>query len=81
MKHVFMEELGDYIHARNKSKLVTAILSGGEITSTFTGSTATADGALIETELLMFLAEDDGTRVAIGGFTGGSTIAFPVLSQ
>ena len=81
MKHVFMEELGDYIHARNKSKLVTAILSGGEITSTFTGSTATADGALIETELLMFLAEDDGTRVAIGGFTGGSTISFPVLSQ
>jgi hypothetical protein len=81
MRHVFMEELGDYIHARHKSKLVTAILSGGEITSTFTGSTATADGALIQTELLMFLAEDDGTRVAIGGFTGGSTFSFPVLSQ
>ena len=79
MKHVFMEELGDYIFARTKSKLTSALLSGGEILCSFTGSAATADGVVVPTALMVFLGDDDGDRVVIGGFTNGQTISIPIL--
>ena len=78
VKHVFMDELGDYIYARTKSVLTKAELNGDTVKSTFTGNAATADGKLIETELLVFMEDDEGASVKIPGFVGGAEFSFPL---
>ena len=55
-----MEELGDYVYARTKSRLTRSELDGGNVTHVFTGSAATADGALIDTEVRLYVGDDDG---------------------
>jgi hypothetical protein len=79
-RHVFMESLGDYIYARNKSVLVSAVLTGDNITYTYTGNATTANGILVDTEVLVFLGDDEGTPRTVPGFAGGTNITLPVLS-
>jgi len=76
VKHVFMDELGDYIYARTKSILKKAELDGNKIKCIFIGNAATADGKLIETELLVFMGDDEGVSVKIPGFINGAKITF-----
>jgi hypothetical protein len=78
VKHVFMEEMGDYVYARSKSVLLDALLSDDNITLTFSGNAATADGVLINTEVMLFLADDEGTSLTVPGFTGGTSVSLPV---
>ncbi|HXH11237.1 MAG TPA: hypothetical protein VNP04_15935, partial [Alphaproteobacteria bacterium] len=78
VRHVFMEDLGDYIYARSKSVLTRATFADGKITYVFTGNAATADGVLVATDTYVFLTDDDGTPVTIPGFTGGNTITLPI---
>jgi hypothetical protein len=78
VRHRFMDELGDYIHARTKSQLTQAEVDGGNVTFGFTGNAATADGALIDTELRLYLTDDDGTAMTVPGFQGGRLITTPV---
>jgi hypothetical protein len=73
-----MDDFGDYVHARTRSALTRSELTGGNMTHTFSGNSATADGALIETDLQLYLGDDDGTAVSIPGFTGGRLITLPV---
>ena len=44
VRHVFMDDLGDYIYARTKSVLTSATFDGSQIAYTFTGRAANADG-------------------------------------
>jgi hypothetical protein len=78
VRHRFMDNFGDYVYARTKSRLTRSELSGGNITHVFTGNSATADGTLIETELRLYLSDDEGTAVTIPGFIGGRLITLPV---
>jgi hypothetical protein len=78
-KHVFQDDMGDYIYARSKSTLVGAVLSGGSITFIFSGNAATADGALVNTHVLLFVGDDEGTLREIPGFVGGANVAVPVV--
>ncbi len=78
VRHQFMDDFGDYVYARTKSSLSRSELTGGNITHLFTGNAATADGALIDTELQLYLGDDEGTAVAIPGFSGGRLITLPV---
>jgi hypothetical protein len=78
-KQVFMENMGDYVYARTKSVLTGALLSSGNINFTFSGNAATADGVLVQTELLIFLGDDEGTSRTIPGFTGGGNFTLPVI--
>ena len=74
VRHVFMDELGDYIYARNKSTLTDVFQIGSTLNCTFTGSAATADGQLIPTQVLVFQADDEGGWETVPGFTNGSQI-------
>jgi hypothetical protein len=78
VRHVHMEHMGDYVHARNKSTLVGGLFSAGEITLDFTGNAATATGTPVVTEILLFLGDDEGQARTIAGFIGGSTLSLPV---
>jgi hypothetical protein len=80
VKHVFMEEVGDYLYARNKSLLVGALRSGENLTLTFSGNAATADNTLVDTEVLVFLGDEEGVPRTIPGFTGGASITLPVIA-
>ncbi|MGH7391481.1 MAG: BACON domain-containing protein [Candidatus Rokuibacteriota bacterium] len=79
VRHVFMEEMGDYVRARNKSTLVNALFSAGDITIDFIGDAATADGTPVATELLLFLGDDEGTPRTVPGFLGGATVTLPLV--
>jgi hypothetical protein len=81
VRHVFMEELGDYIHARTKSKLLSAYLTENGITCVFTGNATTADGGAIVTELQVFLADGSETSYSTPGFAGGDVLTLPISSQ
>jgi hypothetical protein len=74
VRHVFMEDLGDYLAARMQSTLVGAALVGGALQLTFTGDATTAEGIPLTTELLFYTANDEGSPIAINGFTGGTTV-------
>jgi hypothetical protein len=78
VRHRFMDDFGDYVHARTKSALNRSELTGGNMTHTFSGNAATADGTLIGTDLQLYLADDEGTAVSVPGFTGGRLITLPV---
>ena len=74
VRHVFMDELGDYMVARTRSLLTGAQVTGGTLTLTFSGNATTADGQAIPTEVLLFLGDTEGTPQTIVGFTGGTTV-------
>ena len=75
VRHIFMENLGDYIYARTKSVLTDATLSGNDVTFTFTGNSSTIDSEPIDTQALVFYDEmSEGSSVTIPGFIGGATI-------
>ena len=44
VRHVFMDQLGDYIYARRKSSLSRASFDGTQLTYTFTGDATDPDG-------------------------------------
>ena len=71
VRHMFMDDLGDYIYARSKSTLTQAAFNGTQITYTFTGSTLTADGSPVSTELLVFQGDKEGSSQRISGFNNG----------
>jgi IPT/TIG domain-containing protein/Big-like domain-containing protein/BACON domain-containing protein/3-keto-disaccharide hydrolase/beta-xylosidase-like protein len=79
VRHVFMEELGDYIYSRTKSALVGATLTGTNVTYTFTGNAATADNQLVQTRLLVFFNDSsEPVSKILPGFTGGLTTTQPL---
>gem|GEM_PF-2863255 len=80
VRHRFMEQVGDYVYARNKSRLSSALFSAGEVVVDFTGNAATADGAPVATEVLLFLGDDEGTSRTIPGFTSGASVSIPLVS-
>jgi len=77
-RHVFIEQMGDYMYARNKSLLATAQATPSTITLNLTGKSQNADGTLVPTKTLVFYGDDNGTWVDVPGFApGGSTFSFP----
>jgi hypothetical protein len=75
VRHVFMEDVGDYTIARTRSVLTGATVTGGTVTLTFSGSATTADGDPIETDVLLFQGDTEGSPRTIAGFSGGTTVA------
>jgi hypothetical protein len=74
VRHVFMEDVGDYMMARTRSVLAAAQVTGGVLTLTFSGDATTADGQPISTEVLLFQGDTEGTPQTVAGFTGGATV-------
>ena len=74
--HIYMDNMGDYLRARNHSLLATATLSSSALTLNFTGSATDADGHLIPTKALAFYGDTEGTLLDIAGFTNGKTFSF-----
>ncbi len=78
VRHVFMQDLAAYVHARRKSRLVAAQASTDSITYTFTGDSIDADGTPLDTEVLVFKGDDNGVAVTIPGFRGGLVTTKPI---
>jgi hypothetical protein len=76
-----MEELGDYIYARNKSKLLSAYITENGVTCVFTGNATTADGVAIATDLQLFLGDGSETSHNTPGFTDGDVVTLPISLQ
>jgi glucose/arabinose dehydrogenase len=74
-RHAFMDELGDYLYARNKSILTRVQLAEGSLQFTFTGSAATADGALVPTQAFVFYQDAEGVPVTLAGFSAPTTLS------
>jgi len=74
VRHVFMDDLGDYIYARTKSKLTRASFDGSQFAYTFTGSGANADGSPIATRVAVFQGDDEGLWQTVPGFNNGLNI-------
>ncbi|MBI3757978.1 MAG: IPT/TIG domain-containing protein, partial [Deltaproteobacteria bacterium] len=75
VRHVFMENLGEYMYARTKSALVDAMQTAGGLQVTLTGNAVTPDGVPVATQFLVFYPDAEGTPVTIPGFMGGTTAA------
>lgn len=78
VRHVFMEDLGDYARARTKSVLTAAETDNGDLTLTFSGDAATADSDLISTDIILFDGDNEGIAISVPGFTGGATTTLPI---
>jgi hypothetical protein len=74
VRHVFMQDLGDYMIARTRSVLTGAQVGNATMALTFSGNSTTADGQPVTTEVLLFEDDTEGTRQAVAGFTGGATV-------
>lgn len=74
VRHIFMDDLGDYIYARTKSKLTNVTFDGSQLSYTFTGKGADADGNLISTQALLFQGDSEGTWQTIPGFANGLVV-------
>ena len=75
-QHVFMDNMGDYLRARNHSLLSTASLTGNQLTLNFTGTATDADGNLIPTKAFIFYGDDEGTLLSVPGFKTASSYTF-----
>jgi hypothetical protein len=75
VRHIFMDDLGDYIYARTRSKLMQATFDGTQLSYTFTGRAANADGTAVSTQLLVFQNDNDGIWQTVPGFTNGLQVS------
>jgi hypothetical protein len=73
-RHIFLDDLSDYVYARTKSTLTRAAFDGSKLTYTFTGSAVTADGNLIPTQALVFQGDTEGRWQTVPGFQNGLQI-------
>jgi|GEM_PF-2499326 len=79
VRHVFMDDMGDYIYARNNSILESATSDNNTLTCSFSGTTATADGTPVDTQVLVFPDQNSqGTSITIPAFSGGQTLTIPL---
>jgi len=76
VKHAFLENIDDYLYARNKSLLLTAQANSTNITLSFTGNSTDPDGKLVATKVLVFYGDNEGSWVDVPGFAGGNTYTF-----
>src|SRR3989441_8624333 len=81
VRHVFMQDLGDYMAARTRSVLTGAQVTGGTLTLTFSGNATTADGRPISTEVLLFQGDTEGAPQTVAGFAGGATVTVALSSS
>ncbi|HET6935728.1 MAG TPA: IPT/TIG domain-containing protein [Candidatus Angelobacter sp.] len=72
-RQVFMQDMAQYVYARTKSTLTQASFNGTNITYTFTGKAADADGNLVPTQVLVFSGDNEGVWQNVPGFTSGLT--------
>ena len=77
VRHIFMDDLGAYLHARVKSTLSGGTVDPNTISLTFTGNATDMNGNPVTTQALVFYGNDDGTLVNVPGFVNGTTISFP----
>jgi hypothetical protein len=77
VRHIFMEDLGDYIYARTKSALTNAYVTENGITYVLTGNATDPDGYPIATDLQVFLANGSEISQTIAGFTGENIVTLP----
>ncbi len=73
VRHLFMENLGDYMRARTKSVLTTAQATPSTLTLNFTGTAQDADGNNIPTYFYTYYGDNEGVLTQIPGFAGGYT--------
>ena len=75
----YMQDMAQYVYARTKSTLTQASFNGTNITYTFTGKAADADGNLVPTQILVFAGDTEGQWQTVSGFTNGlvTTLAPP----
>ncbi len=79
VRHVFMDEMGDYIYARNNSMLESVTSDNNMLTCSFSGTTATAGGTPVDTEVLVFPDQNSqGTSITIPAFSEGQTLTIPI---
>lgn len=76
-RHAFMENVGDYIYARNHSTLTGATLNGSQISLTYSGSSADPDGRLVRTQSMIFTGDNEGVWQTTPAFTAGKTLTLP----
>jgi hypothetical protein len=78
-RQTFMQDMAQYVYARTKSTLTQASFNGTNITYTFTGTAADADGNLVSTQILVFSGDTEGVWQNIPGFSNGlvTTLAPP----
>jgi uncharacterized protein YjdB len=75
VRHLFMESMGDYIYARNKSLLSQANFDGSsQLSLTFTGKATDPDGRLISTQFLVFSGDNEGVWESAPGFGSGLSL-------
>jgi len=72
VKHVFMEELGDYIYSRNKSVLTDVQVSGNDITYTLTATLPLLTAPSCNKVLVFFDNTSEGVAQTLSGFVGGA---------
>ncbi len=81
VRHIFMDDLGDYLYARSKSTLLAVEKIADSLQLTFAGASTTADGAAVSTQLLVFYQDVEAVSVGLPSFTGPVTltVALPVV--
>jgi len=72
-RHIFMQDMAQYIYARTKSTLTRASFDGTNITYTFTGNAADQDGNLVPTQTLVFDSDTQEHWETLPGFKNGLT--------
>lgn len=77
VRHMFMDELGAYVHARVNSNLTGGSVTPSTITLNFSGNSTDMNGALVTTETLLFFGNDNGVSIDVPGFTNGTSISIP----
>jgi Bacterial Ig-like domain (group 2) len=72
-RHIFMQDMAQYIYARSKSTLSRATFDGANITYTLTGNAADQDGNLVPTQVLIFDSDTQQRWETLPGFNNGLT--------
>ncbi len=75
-RHMYMDEMGDYLRARNKSLLTTASINSTAITLNFSGTATDADGNKIPTKAYIYYQNDEGTLLDVPGFSSGGSYSY-----
>jgi hypothetical protein len=72
--HVYMEELGAYVHARTGSRLERGSVTDTALSLTFSGDARDADGQPVTTGFYVFLDDDEGALRWVSGFADGTSL-------